>query len=125
MLSLGTNDVVWRLGIALLLVDDAAGVQALADNVLMKGKSLTTAVRCDFLYLLGLARVFMHDQLGADEVFEELAGLDCGVESGWFGKLVSCVVLSDGTAAEVLLRQLELRDVRLVGSRPAFAEIGL
>src|SRR5690349_721926 len=29
VLSLGANDVVWRLGIALLLVDDAAGVQAL------------------------------------------------------------------------------------------------
>jgi hypothetical protein len=113
VLSLGMNDVVWRLGVVLLLVDDAAGVQALADNVLTKGKSLTTSVRCDFLYLLGLAKVFMTDQLGADEVFEELVGLDCGVESGWFGKLVSCLALSDGAGAEVLLGQLELRDVVL------------
>jgi hypothetical protein len=113
VLSLGMNDVVWRLGVALLLVDDAAGVQALADNVLMKGKSLTTSVRCDFLYLLGLAKVFMTDQLGADEVFEELVGLDCNVESGWFGKLVSCLALSDGDGVEVVLGQLKLTDVVL------------
>jgi hypothetical protein len=113
VLSLGMNDVVWRLGVALLLVDDAAGVQALADNVLAKGNSVTTSVRCDFLYLLGLAKVFMTDQLGADEVFEELVGLDCGVESGWFGKLVSCLALSDGVGAEVLLGELKLRDVVL------------
>ena len=32
---------------------------------------------------------------------------------GWFGKLVACLVLSDGAGAEVLLRQLELRDLVL------------
>lgn len=113
VLSLGTNDVVWRLGIALLVVDDAAGVQALADNVLMKGKSVTASLRCDFLYLSGLARVFSIDKLGADKVFEELVRHDCGVEGGWFGKLVSCLALSDGAEAEVILTQLELRDVVL------------
>jgi hypothetical protein len=113
VLSLGMNDVVWRLGVALLLVDDAAGVQALADNVLMKGKSVTTSVRCDFLYLLGLAKVFMTDKVGANEVFIMLVDLDCGVESGLFGKLVSCLALSDGAGAEVLLGQLKLRDVVL------------
>jgi hypothetical protein len=112
VLSLGMNDVVWRLGIALLLVDDAAGVQALADNVVMKGKSVTTSVRCDFLYLLGLAKVFVADELGANEVFERLVDLG-GVESGLFGKLVSCLALSDGAGAEVLLGQLKLRDVVL------------
>jgi hypothetical protein len=112
VLSLGMNDVVWRLGIALLLVDDAAGVQALADSVVMKGKLVTTSVRCDFLYLSGLAKVFMHDQLGADEIFERLVDLG-GLESGLFGKLVSCLALSDGAGAEVLLRQLKLRDVVL------------
>lgn len=112
VLSLGMNHVVWRLGIALLLVDDAAGVQALADNVVMKGKSVTTLVRCDFLYLLGLAKVFMTDKLGADEVFERLVDLG-GVESRLFGKLVSCLALSDGAGAEVLLGQLKLRDVVL------------
>jgi hypothetical protein len=113
VLSLGMNDVVWRLGIALLLVDDAAGVQALADNVLMKGKSVTAPVRCDFLYLLGLAKVFLTNKPGADEVFEELVAFDGGAEIGWFGKLVSCLALSDGAAADVLLRELELRDVLL------------
>jgi hypothetical protein len=113
VLSLGTNDVVWRLGIALLLVDDAAGVQALAKNVLMKGKSVTGSLRCDFLYLSGLAKVFSGDDLGADEVFEQLLRLDCGVESGWFGKLVSCLALSDGAQAEVILAQLKLRDAVL------------
>ena len=113
VLSLGTDDVVWRLGIALLLVDDAVGVQALADNVLLKGESLTDSVRCDFLYLSGLAKVFSGDDLGADEVFERLVGLDSGVESGWFGKLVSCLALSDGAQAEVMLAQLKLRDAAL------------
>lgn len=113
VLSLGTNDVVWRLGIALLLVDDAAGVQALANNVLMKGKSLRASIRCDFLYLLGLAKVFSADKLGADEVFEELVRLDCGVESGCFGRLVSCLALSNGAEAEVILTQLKLRDAVL------------
>jgi len=113
VLSLATNDVVWRLGIALLLVDDAAAVKVLANNVLMKRKSVTAAVRGDFLYLLGLAKVFINDKLGADEVFEELVGLDCGAESGWFGKLVCCMALSDGAGAEVILTQLQLRDVVL------------
>ena len=113
VLSLGTDDVVWRLGIAFLLVDDAAGAQALADNVIMKGDAVPASVRCDFLYLSGLAKVFMSDKGGADEVFEELVGLDCGVESGWFGKLVCCMALSDGTGAEVILTQLQLRDVVL------------
>jgi hypothetical protein len=116
VLSLGANEVVWRLGVALLLVDDAASVEALADNVLMKGKAIPSAVRCDFLYLLGLAKVFMSDKRGADEVFEELIELDCGVESGWFGKVVSCVALSDGAEAEVLLRELKLRDVVFWGA---------
>ncbi len=113
VLSLDTNDVVWQLGIALLLVDNAAGVQALAANVIMKGDAVPASVRCDFLYLLGLAKVFMKDKGGADEVFEELVRLDCGVESGWFGKLVCCMALSDGAGAEVILRQLQLRDVVL------------
>lgn len=113
VLSLGANEVVWRLSIALLIVDDGASVEALAESVLMKGKAITSAVRCDFLYLLGLAKVFRSDRLGADEVFEELVRLDCGVESGWFGKLVSCLALSDGAAAGVLLRELKLRDVVL------------
>jgi hypothetical protein len=113
VLSLGANEVVWRLGIALLLVDDAASVEALADNVLMKGEAITSTIRCDFLYLLGLAKVFRTDRLGADEVFEELVRLDCGVESGWFGKLVSCLVLADRAGAEGILTQLHLRDVVL------------
>jgi len=113
VLSLGANDVVWQLTIALLLVDDAAGAQALADKVLIKGHSLGMAVRCDFLYLWGLAMVFKREQFGADEVFEELVGFDCGVESGWFGKLVSCLALSDGAGAEVILTQLQLRDAGL------------
>jgi tetratricopeptide (TPR) repeat protein len=121
VLSLGTtNDVVWRLGIALLLVDDARGAHALAHNVIMKGDAVGVSVRCDFLYLLGLAMVFMGNKRGADEVFEdlvgleELAGLDCGVESGLFGKLVCCVALSDGAGAEGLLSELQLRHVRLL-----------
>lgn len=113
VLSLGTNDVVWQLGIALLLVDDAAGVQALANNVLMKGKSVTGSLRYDFLYLSGLAKVFSGDNLGADEVFEELLRLDCGVESGWFGKLVACLALSGGAQVEGILVQLKLRDAVL------------
>jgi hypothetical protein len=113
VLSLGANDVVWQLAIALLLVDDAAGAQALADKVLMKGHSIATAIRCDFLYLSGLAMVFKNEQFGADEVFEELVGLESGMEWGWFGKLVSCLAVSDGATAEVLLRQLELRDLAL------------
>ena len=113
VLSLGSNDVVWRLGVALLLVDDAASVQALAKNVLMRGESLTASLRCDFLYMLGLAKVFSGDGLGADEVFEELVGLEFGVESGWFGKLVSCLALSDSAQAEVILAQLKLRDAVL------------
>ena len=113
VLSLGANDVVWQLAIALLLVDDAAGAQALADKVLMKGHSIGRAVRGDFLYLSGLAMVFKHEQFGADEVFEELVGLDCGVESGWFGKLVSCLAFSDGAGADVILTELQLRDAVL------------
>ena len=113
VLSLGAIDVVWRLGIALLLVDDAAGVTKLSESVIMKGDAAPPAVRCDFLYLLGLAKVFISDKGGADEVFEELVGLDCGVESGWFGKLVCCMTLSDGAGAEVILAQLQLRDVVL------------
>lgn len=112
VLSLGATDAVWQLAIALLLVDDAAGAQALADKVLMKGHSRAT-VRCDFLYLSGLAMVFKHEQLGADEVFEELVGLDCGVEIGWFGKLVSCLAFSDGAGADAILKELQLRDVVL------------
>jgi hypothetical protein len=113
VLSLGANDVVWQLATALLLVDDAAGAHALADKVLMKGPSVETAVRCDFLYLLGLAKVFMNDVVGADEVFEELIELDCSMESGWFGKLVSYLTLSDGGGADVILTQLKLRDAVL------------
>jgi hypothetical protein len=113
VLSLGSNDVVWRLGVALLLVDDAASVQALGNNVLMRGESLTASLRCDFLYLSGLAKVFRGDNLGADEVFEELVGLESSVESGWFGKLVSCLALSDGAQAEVILAQLKLRDAAM------------
>lgn len=118
VLSLGTNDVVWRLGIALLLVDDAAGVQALAENVIIKVEA-PAQVRCDFLYLLGLAKVFVGDKGGAEEVFEELVGFDCGVESGWFGKLVSCLALSDGVGAEAILMELQLKDAGLwkVGQR--------
>ena len=111
VLSLGAIDVVWQLAIALLLVDDAAGAQGLADKVLMKGHSIATTVRCDFLYLSGLAMVFTHDQFGADEVFEELVRLD--VESGWFGKVVSCLALSDGVGADGILKELQLRDVVL------------
>ena len=113
VLSLGSDEAVWRLGIALLLVDDAAGVQALADNVLMKGKSVTASLRCDFLYLSGLAKVFSADRVGADEVFEELVRLECGVESGWFGKLISCLALSGGAGAEEIATQLQLRDLVL------------
>src|SRR5215216_529440 len=47
VLSLGANDVVWRLGIALLVVDDAAGVQKLAESVIMKGDAVPASVRCD------------------------------------------------------------------------------
>ena len=110
VLSLGKIDVVWRLGIALLFVDDAAGVQALAENVVSKRDAVPASVRCDFLYLLGLAKVFMADRRGADAVFNELVELDCGVESGWFGKLVSCLTFSDGGGADVILRQLQLID---------------
>jgi hypothetical protein len=113
VLSLGSNEAVWRLGTALLLVDDAAGVQALTDNVLKKGKSVTASLRCDYMYLSGLAKVFSADKLGADEVFEELVRLDCGVESGWFGKLISCLALSDGAEAEKILTQIQLRDLVL------------
>lgn len=113
VLSLGANDVVWQLAIALLLVDDVAGAQALADKVLMKGHSVATAVRCDFLYLSGLAMVFKHEQFGADEVFEELVGIDFSVENGWFGKLVSCLAFSDGAGADGILTELQLRDVVL------------
>jgi hypothetical protein len=119
VLSLGTNDVVWRLAVALLLVDDAMGVQALTKNVLMKGKSVSALTRCDFLYLSGLAKVFGGDNLGADEVFEQLVRLDCGVVSGWFGKLVACLALSGGAQAELMLVELKLRDAVLweVGQR--------
>lgn len=113
VLSLGTNDVVWRLGIALLLVDDAVGVLALAENVTRKLDVVPASVRCDFLYLSGLAKVFMADKRGADAVFDELADLDCGVESGWFGKLVCCLIFSNGDGAEEVLTQLQLRDVEL------------
>lgn len=113
VLSLGTNDVVWRLAIALLLVDDARGAYALAHKVIMKGDAVAASVRCDFLYLLGLAKVFSGDNYGADEVFEQLLQLDCGVESGWFGKLVTCLALSDGGQAEVVLVQLNLIDAVL------------
>lgn len=113
VLSLGANDVVWQLAIALLLVDDARGAQALADKVIMKGDPLPGSVRCDFLYLSGLAKVFMDDQVGADEVFEELVKVDGGVEWGWFGKLVCCLSLLDGAGTEVILRQLQVRDVAL------------
>lgn len=112
VLSLGANEVVWQLAIALLLVDDAEGAQALADKVLMKGHSIGRAVRGDFLYLSGLAMVFKHEQCRADEVFEELLRLDC-VESGWFGKLVSCLALSEGAGAKGILKELEVRDVVL------------
>ena len=113
VLSLGMNDVVWRLGIALLLIDDAAGAQALADTVLVKGKSVTASLRCDFLYLSGLAKVFSGDHFGADEVFEELLRLDCGAESGWFGKFVPCLGTVGWCSAEVILAQLKLKDAVL------------
>jgi len=124
VLSLGTNDVVWRLGIALLLVDDARGAHALAHNVIMKGDAVTASVRCDFLYLMGLAMIFMRDKRDADEVFEELAGLDCGVESGWFGKLVCCMALSDGAGAEGLLSELELRHTGLLEAGQCLQRLG-
>lgn len=110
VLSLGTNDVIWRLGIALLLVEDAAEVQALAENMIRKREPVPASVRCDFLYLSGLAKVFMTDKRGAEAMFHELVDLDCGVESGWFGKLVCCVTFSNGDGAEEILTQLELRD---------------
>lgn len=50
---------------------------------------------------------------GADEVFEELVRLECGVESGWFGKLISCLALSGGAGAEEIATQLQLRDLVL------------
>jgi len=36
MLSLGSSDVVWRLGTALLVISDVAGTRGLAENVLVK-----------------------------------------------------------------------------------------
>jgi hypothetical protein len=65
------------------------------------------------LYLSGLAKVFSGDRFGADEVFEELLRFDCGAESSWFGKFVSCLALSDGAQAEVILAQLKLKDAVL------------
>ena len=113
VLSLGTSDVVWRLGIALLLVNDAVRVLALAENVTRKRDVAPVSVRCDFLYLSGLAKVFMTDKRGANAVFDELVEFECGVESGWFGKLVCCLTFLNGDGAELMLTQLQLRDADL------------
>ena len=102
-----------RGGRAKRYFEDAAGVQALAENLIRKRDVVPALVRCDFLYLSGLAKVFMNDKRGADAVFDELLELDCGIESGWFGKLVSCLTFSDVGGAEVILTELQLRDAVL------------
>jgi tetratricopeptide (TPR) repeat protein len=113
MLSLGMSDVVWSLGMALLLVEDPGSVQSLAKNVLMKADSMTTSVRCDFLYLLGLADVFAGDREEADEALEELSKLEGGLASGWFGKIVCSLVLAQGSGVDAFLIELEQVDSEL------------
>ena len=114
MLSLGMSDVVWSLGIALLFVGDPKSVQSLAENVLAKGESVTTAVRCDFLYLFGLASVFAGDRQRADEAFDLLLTSTGGAGAGLFGKIVSLLVWTDGSGVDAVLAELEPLDAELV-----------
>ena len=114
MLSLGMTDVVWSLGTALLLVGEAESVQSLADNVLVKGESLTRSVRCDFLYLLGLASVFAGDRNRADEAFQLLLSINGGEATALFGKIVSSLLLTGGSEVNAILAELERLDSELM-----------
>lgn len=85
--SLGSVEVVWKLGTALLLVGDAPGARGLAENVLIKSEVVSEGVRRDFLYLLGFAKLFSGDLVGAGVCAAELVSMEDDAGEGGFLKL--------------------------------------
>jgi hypothetical protein len=106
LVSLGSIEAAWKLGTALLIVGDSVGVLGLAENVLIKREVVSEGVRRDFLYLLGFARLFSGDALGAGVCAAELLAMEDDGGEGGFLKLAISIVsgevddgpLSDGGA---------------------------
>lgn len=109
MLSLGSSDVVWRLGTALLVVGDLTGARGLAENVLSRSTTINESSRRDFMYLLAFAKLFMGEVEESGEVFEEMVLLGGGGEVV-FGKLVVCLMSGDADGAAIQLGRLTLED---------------
>jgi len=106
VVSLGSIEVVWKLGTALLIIGDAAAACGLAENVLIKSEVVSAGVRRDFLHLLGFARLFSGDSLGAGVCAAELLSMEGDAGEGRFLKLAISIVsgeavdgsLTDGEA---------------------------
>jgi hypothetical protein len=100
--SLGSVEVVWKLGTALLLVGDAAGAHGLAENVLMKSEVVSEGVRRDFLYLLGFAKLFSGDPVGAGVCAAELVSMEGDAGEGGFLELAISIFspVNDGPVSD-------------------------
>lgn len=94
--SLGSTEVVWKLGTALLIVGDAVGAGGLAENVLIKSEVVSDGVRRDFLYLLGFAGLFSGDLVGAGVCAGELVSMEGDAGEGGFLKLAISLVSGAG-----------------------------
>jgi hypothetical protein len=110
MVSLGSADIVWRLGTALLVVGDAAGARALAENCLVKSDRMRKRSKRDFLYLLGFGKLFGGDLVGAEWAFAEMAHTGVGCAEAIFGRLVVCLVSGNVIGVKAELDQLEIAD---------------
>lgn len=124
LLSLGLSDVIWSLGVALILIEEPESAKSLAKNALMKGSVAGASVRCDFLYLLGLAQVFARDREAAEQAFEALMEVDGEVSTAWFGRIVCSLVLSRGTRVDDFLRELEPLDSALFKAARSLEQSG-
>jgi len=100
--SLGSTEVVWKLGTTLLIVGDAVGAGGLAENVLIKSEVVSDGARRDFLYLLGFARLFSGDSVGAGVCAAELVSMEGDAGEGDFLKLAILIVsgVGDGPVAD-------------------------
>lgn len=123
MLSLGSSEVVWRLGTSLLVVGDLSGARGLAKNVLSRSKAINEFSRRDFMCLLAFAKLFMGEVEEAGEVFEEMLHLGGGGDVV-FGKLVVCLMSGDADGAAIQLGLLNVEDRGLWNAGNQLREAG-
>lgn len=103
--SLGSTEVVWKLGMALLIVGDAVGAGVLAENVLIKSEVVSDSMRRDFLYLLGFARLFSGDSVGAGVCAAGLFSMEGDAGEGGFLKLA--ISIASGAGDGPVLRDVD------------------